>query len=171
MQEDEVLLTRTLHGVMSKLSHLLSRRMEEADRGITENISHLCSRQKSRVWGKDGWKKIVVCIISDGRKVVHPRVLDWYVRPNRFEGASVLNRSRSLGALGVYQRDVGKNRVDNKTVQSHLYEYTAQLSIDPQLKFKGLEKGIVPTQIIFCLKEKSKLLPPLPQSQITDCPG
>lgn len=25
--------------------------------------------------------------------------------------------------------------------------------MDPNLSFKGLEKGIVPTQIIFCLKE------------------
>lgn len=51
---------------------------------------------------------------------------------------------------------MGKNRVDNKSVQAHIYEYTTQLSIDPQLKFKGLEKGIVPTQIVFCLKEKSE---------------
>ena len=80
----------------------------------------------------------MVCIIADGRKVVHPRVLD------------------CLGALGVYQKDVGKNKVDNKTVQAHIYEYTTQLSIDPELKFKGLEKGIVPTQIIFCLKEKNQ---------------
>ena len=78
-----------------------------------------------------------MCIIADGRKSVHPRVLD------------------CLGALGVYQKDVGKNKVDDKTVQAHLYEYTAQLSISPDMKFKGLEKGIVPTQIIFCLKEKN----------------
>lgn len=63
--------------------------------------------------------------------------------------------SNSLAALGVYQKDVGKNKVDNKHVTAHVYEYTTQLSIDPELKFKGLEKGIVPTQIVFCLKEKS----------------
>lgn len=37
--EDEVLLTRTLHGVF-------------------KNIAHLCSRTKSRTWGVDGWKKV-----------------------------------------------------------------------------------------------------------------
>jgi hypothetical protein len=44
---------------------------------IKENIAHLCTRNKSRTWGKDGWKKVVVCIVADGRKVIHPRVLDW----------------------------------------------------------------------------------------------
>jgi chitin synthase len=68
---------------------------------------------------------------------------------------NTLYLSSSLAALGVYQKDVGKNKVDNKQVQAHLYEYTTQLSIDPELKFKGLEKGIVPAQIVFCLKEKS----------------
>lgn len=47
--------------------------------------------------------------------------------------------------------------MDGKEVQAHVYEYTTQLSIDSELKFKGLEKGIVPTQIVFCLKERSGL--------------
>ena len=58
----------------------------------------------------------------------------------------------------MYQKDVGKNKVDGKEVQAHVYEYTTQLSIDSELKFKGLEKGIVPTQIVFCLKERSEWL-------------
>ncbi|SNX81803.1 probable Chitin synthase 3 [Melanopsichium pennsylvanicum] len=116
--EDEVLFCRTFHGVM-------------------KNIAHLCSRNKSRTWGKEGWKKVVVAIISDGRKNIHPRVLD------------------CLAALGVYQDGVAKNMVDGKEVQAHLYEYTTQLSIDSNLHFKGAERGLVPMQIIFCLKEKN----------------
>ncbi|TKY90705.1 hypothetical protein EX895_000703 [Sporisorium graminicola] len=116
--EDEVLFCRTFHGVM-------------------KNIAHLCSRNKSRTWGKEGWKKVVVAIISDGRKKIHPRVLD------------------CLAALGVYQDGVAKNMVDGKEVQAHLYEYTTQLSIDSNLQFKGAERGLVPMQIIFCLKEKN----------------
>jgi chitin synthase len=50
-----------------------------------KNIAHLCSRNKSRTWGPDGWKKVVVTIVADGRKKIHPRVLD------------------CLAALGVYQ--------------------------------------------------------------------
>ncbi|EGG10391.1 family 2 glycosyltransferase [Melampsora larici-populina 98AG31] len=117
--EDEVLFTRTMHGVM-------------------KNIAHLCTRNKSRTWGKDGWKKVVVCIVADGRNVINPRVLD------------------CLAALGVYQEGVGSNVVQDRPVTAHIYEFTTQLSVDSDLKFKGLEKGIVPTQIIFCLKERNQ---------------
>ncbi|QVM10058.1 Chitin synthase, class 2 [Coccidioides posadasii str. Silveira] len=117
--EDEINFTRTMHGVM-------------------RNISHFCSRTKSRTWGKDGWKKIVVCIIADGRQKVHPRTLN------------------ALAAMGVYQDGIAKNIVNQKEVTAHVYEYTTQVSLDSDLKFKGAEKGIVPCQIIFCLKERNQ---------------
>lgn len=117
--EDEIDFTRTMHGVM-------------------RNISHFCSRSKSRTWGKDGWQKIVVCIVSDGRRKVHPRTLD------------------ALAAMGVYQDGIAKNLVNQREVTAHVYEYTTQVSLDADLKFKGAEKGIVPCQIIFCLKEKNQ---------------
>ena len=116
--EDEIDFTRTMHGVM-------------------RNISHFCSRAKSRTWGKDGWQKIVVCIISDGRPKVHPRTLD------------------ALAAMGCYQSGIAKNQVNQRDVTAHVYEYTTQVSLDADLKFKGAEKGIVPCQMIFCLKEKN----------------
>ena len=117
--EDEINFTRTMHGVM-------------------RNISHLCSRTKSRTWGRDGWKKIVVCIIADGRQKVHPRTLN------------------ALAALGVYQEGIAKNMVNQKQVRAHIYEYTSQVSLDPDLKFKGAEKGITPCQIMLCLKEHNE---------------
>ena len=117
--ENEIDFTRTMHGVM-------------------RNIAHFCSRTKSRTWGKDGWKKAVVCIISDGRRKVNPRTLD------------------VLAAMGVYQHGIAKNFVNQREVTAHVYEYTTQVSLDPDLKFKGAEKGIVPCQMIFCLKEKNQ---------------
>ena len=117
--EDELDFTRTMHGVM-------------------RNISHFCSRSKSRTWGKDGWQKIVVCIVSDGRRKVHPRTLD------------------ALAAMGIYQDGIAKNLVNQREVTAHVYEYTTQVSLDSDLKFKGAEKGIVPCQMIFCLKEKNQ---------------
>ncbi|KAL2148611.1 hypothetical protein VTH82DRAFT_2165 [Thermothelomyces myriococcoides] len=117
--EDEYDFTRTMHAVM-------------------KNISHLCSRNRSRTWGENGWQKIVVCIVSDGREKIHPRTLD------------------ALAAMGVYQHGIAKNYVNQKAVQAHVYEYTTQVSLDSDLKFKGAEKGIVPCQIIFCLKEKNQ---------------
>lgn len=116
--ENEYDFTRTMHGVM-------------------RNIAHFCSRTKSRTWGKDGWQKIVVCIIADGRTKVHPRTLD------------------ALAAMGCYQDGIAKNVVNQKQVEAHLYEYTTQVSLDSDLKFKGAEKGIVPCQMIFCMKEKN----------------
>ncbi|KAK0665246.1 family 2 putative glycosyltransferase [Cercophora samala] len=116
--EDEFGFTRTMHAVM-------------------KNISHFCSRNKSRTWGETGWQKIVVCVVSDGREKIHPRTLD------------------ALAAMGVYQHGIAKNYVNQKAVTSHVYEYTTQVSLDSDLKFKGAEKGIVPCQMIFCLKEKN----------------
>jgi chitin synthase len=117
--ENEILFTRTMHGIM-------------------RNISHFCSRTKSRTWGKDGWQKIVVCIIADGRSKVHPRTLN------------------ALAAMGVYQEGIAKNMVNQKEVTAHVYEYTTQVSLDADLKFKGAEKGIMPCQVIFCLKEQNQ---------------
>ncbi|KAI6713510.1 chitin synthase 2 [Diplocarpon mali] len=116
--EDEINFTRTMHAVM-------------------KNVSHFCSRSKSRTWGEQGWQKIVVCVIADGRQKVNPRTLD------------------ALAAMGVYQDGIAKNLVNQKEVQAHVYEYTTQVSLDSDLKFKGAEKGIVPVQMLFCMKERN----------------
>ncbi|KAI9287907.1 chitin synthase 1 [Umbelopsis sp. AD052] len=116
--ENEVLFTRTMHGVM-------------------KNIAYLCTKERSRTWGVNGWQKVTVCIIADGRSKIHPRTL------------------AVLAAMGVYQDGVAKNEVKGKEVTAHIYEYTTQLSVDSGMKFKGADKDIVPTQIIFCLKEKN----------------
>lgn len=103
------------------------------------NISHLCTRKNSQTWGQDAWKKVVVCIVVDGRKKIHARVLS------------------CLAALGVYQKnDYMKNAIANKPVTAHLFEYTTSFGLDENLHFRYPDKGIVPTQIIFCLKEKNQ---------------
>lgn len=48
-----------------------------------------------------------------------------------------------------------KSRVKDKDVTAHLFEYTTTFGLDPELRFRYPDKGIVPTQIIFCLKEKN----------------
>lgn len=107
--------------------------------GVMRNISHLCTRKHSRTWGPDSWKKVVVCIVADGRKKVHPRVLD------------------VLTLLGVYQPgDHMKGAINNRTVAAHLFEYTASFGLDPALRFRYPDKGIVPTQILFCMKERNQ---------------
>lgn len=106
-------------------------------RGIMQNVAYLCSRKDSTMWYKDGWKKVVVCIVSDGRLNINKRT------------------QSVLAALGVYQDGVAKNVVNNKPVTAHLYEYTTQCWIDKDLKVvEGRDKA-VPVQLIFCLKEKN----------------
>ena len=39
---------------------------------------------------------------------------------------------------------------------AHIYEYTTQISITPSMKIEGPEKGVVPVQLIFCLKEQNQ---------------
>lgn len=72
--------------------------------GVMKNISHLCTRDRSRTWGPNGWQKVTVCIVSDGRSKVNPRTLS------------------VLAAMGVYQDGVAKNVVNDKPVTAHLYE-------------------------------------------------
>lgn len=116
--EDEFMFTRTLHAVF-------------------KNIAHLCNRSRSKVWGPQGWKKIVVTIVSDGRSKINPRVLD------------------CLAAMGVFQDGVAKNYVNGQEVQAHIFEYTAQVCLSSDMKFQGAEKKLVPVQMIFCLKERN----------------
>ncbi|KAI8901033.1 chitin synthase-domain-containing protein [Globomyces pollinis-pini] len=104
---------------------------------LMKNIAYLCSRTRSPVWGEEGWKKAVICIVSDGRSKVNSRVLD------------------VLGIMGVYQNGIMKDHVNGAPVTGHIFEYTTQVCVTPELKVQGHEKGYVPVQILFCLKEKN----------------
>ena len=121
--EDEVLFARTMAGVF-------------------ENIEYMCSGKGKHggSWGKDGWKKIVVCVVSDGRANIKPRT------------AAVLT------ALGVYQSAIAQQKVIEKNVTAHIYEYTTKVGIE--VNNSGIvetKPGIgCPVQMIFCLKEKNE---------------
>jgi chitin synthase len=104
---------------------------------LMKNIAYLCSRKKSRTWGDEGWKKAVICIVSDGRSKVNSRVLD------------------VLGIMGIFQNGIMKDHVNGAPVTAHLFEYTAQICVTQDLKVHGYEKGYVPVQFLFCLKEKN----------------
>lgn len=103
---------------------------------IMRNISHLCGRKRSPVWGPDGWKKVSVILISDGRSKVNQGALDY------------------LAALGVYQEDMAKASVNGDSVKAHIFELTTQVSINADLDY--VSNDIVPVQMVFCLKEENK---------------
>ncbi|KIW11541.1 chitin synthase 2 [Exophiala spinifera] len=107
--------------------------------GVFKNIEYMCSRTSSKTWGKEAWKKIVVCIVSDGRAKINPRT------------------RAVLAGLGVYQDGIAKQQVNGKDVTAHIYEYTTQVG----LELKGTQvslkpRSATPVQLLFCLKEKNQ---------------
>ncbi|KZT73214.1 glycosyltransferase family 2 protein [Daedalea quercina L-15889] len=114
--EDEVLFTRTMNAVI-------------------KNIAHLCGRNRSKMWGPNGWQKVVVCIVSDGRSKINKRTL------------------QVLTLMGCYQEGVAKDTVGGKDVTAHIFEFTSNVVVSE----KGeVSKSACPVQIIFCLKEQNK---------------
>lgn len=106
--------------------------------GVIKNIEYMNSRTNSKTWGKDAWKKIVVCVVSDGRAKINPRT------------------RAVLAALGVYQDGIAKQQVNGKDVTAHIYEYTTQMTLDIKKGVVGVKKGNTPVQMLFCLKEKNQ---------------
>ncbi|KAK0208700.1 chitin synthase [Desarmillaria ectypa] len=114
--EDEVLFVKTMNAVL-------------------KNIAHLCGRSRSSMWGPEGWKKVVVCVVSDGRNKVNKRTL------------------QVLSLMGVYQEGIAKDSVAGKDVTAHIFEYTTSAIVTSTGE---VSQGPCPVQILFCLKEKNK---------------
>ncbi|KAF2138588.1 glycosyltransferase family 2 protein [Aplosporella prunicola CBS 121167] len=106
--------------------------------GVIKNIEHMNSRTNSKTWGKDAWKKIVVCVVSDGRAKINPRT------------------RAVLAGLGVYQDGIAKQQVNGKDVTAHVYEYTTQMAVEIKKGIVNVKKGNTPIQMLFCLKEKNQ---------------
>lgn len=117
--EDDVLFARTMIGVF-------------------KNIEFMCSRKESKTWGKDAWKKIVVCIVSDGRAKINART------------------KAVLAGLGVYQDGIAKQQVNGRDVTAHLYEYTTQMGLTLKKDIVEVRATKQPVQLLFCLKEKNQ---------------
>ncbi|KAF8203987.1 glycosyltransferase family 2 protein [Pholiota molesta] len=81
---------------------------------VIKNIAHL--------W----WKKIVVCVVSDGRSKVNKRTL------------------QVLSLMGCYQEGIAKDSVGGKDVTAHIFEYTTNVIVT--------DSG----EVLFCLKEQNK---------------
>lgn len=117
--EDDVLFGRTMSGVF-------------------KNIEYMCSRKDSKTWGPDAWKKIVVCVVSDGRAKINPRT------------------KAVLSGMGVYQDGIAKQQVNGKDVTAHIYEYTTQTGVSVKGDVVTLTHKRQPVQMLFCLKEKNQ---------------
>lgn len=117
--EDDILFARTMIGVL-------------------KNIEYMCARKESKSWGPDAWKKIVVCVVSDGRSKINPRT------------------KALLAGMGVYQEGIAKQQVNSKDVTAHIYEYTTQVGLQIKNDVVQLIPKKQPVQVLFCLKEKNQ---------------
>ncbi|KAI8822864.1 chitin synthetase [Fimicolochytrium jonesii] len=104
--------------------------------GVFQNIQHFCQKRKYG-WDVDGWKKIVVVIVSDGRKKCDPSFL------------------LALQTMGIYVPGLEQQSVNKKPTTAHIYESTSQIVLDPDLHFWSTQNGIPPVQTIFVLKEQN----------------
>ena len=120
--EDHILLGRTLKGVM-------------------QNIKHMVKKKNSSTWGPDAWKKIVVCIVSDGRSKINEKSL------------------ALISSLGCYQDGFAKDEINGKKVAMHVYEHTTMVNIK-NIGKDSLElvanESTVPVQMLFALKEQNQ---------------
>lgn len=120
--EDHILLGRTLKGVM-------------------DNIKYMIRKKNSSTWGPDAWKKIVVCIVSDGRSKINEKSL------------------ALLSSLGCFQDGFAKDEINDKSVAMHVYEHTTMVNI-ADVNSHGIElkcnQSTVPIQLLFGLKEKNQ---------------
>ncbi|CAG8731782.1 23321_t:CDS:2, partial [Dentiscutata erythropus] len=78
--------------------------------------------------GDRTWEKVVVCIVSDGRKKINQSVLTY------------------LSKLGVYKEGIAVDHVVGRKVEAHIFKHTIQIRV---------EDKIIPIPVIFCLKEKN----------------
>ncbi|KAF4982955.1 hypothetical protein FZEAL_1525 [Fusarium zealandicum] len=93
--------------VYNEQKDLLRRTLQS----LSSNINHLCGKKDSKVWGRHGWQKVVVCILVDGIDSVDAGVLD------------------VLKTVGLYQDGLCRKKTpDGKTVTGHLFEYTSQFA-------------------------------------------
>jgi chitin synthase len=106
--------------------------------GVIKNIEYMNSRTSSKTWGKEAWKKIVVCVVSDGRAKINPRT------------------RAVLAAMGVFQDGIAKQQVNGEDVTAHIYEYTTQMALEIKKGVVSVKKGNTPVQMLFCLKEKNQ---------------
>ncbi|KAJ3477033.1 hypothetical protein NLI96_g10743 [Meripilus lineatus] len=130
--EDEVLFCRTMNAVL-------------------KNVAHLCGRTKSKTWGPNGWQKVVVCVVSDGRNKVNKRTLQVLSLVRDFPNQSVHQKQLTdqLSEPSIIRWDATK-KVLQKT------PLLAKMSLHTSSNRGEVSPGPCPVQIIFCLKEQNK---------------
>lgn len=140
--EDKMLTSRTMHGVM-------------------QNIRDIVNLKKSEFWNKGGpaWQKIVVCLVFDGIDPCDKDTLDVLATVGIFQD-------------GVMKKDVDGKETTAHIVRRYIllsfcilsnfflqFEYTTQLSVTAAQQLvrpRDDDPGCLPpVQMMFCLKQKN----------------
>ena len=66
--EDEVLFIKTMNAWVTFHFIQCHNSLALPRNSVIKNIGHLCGCTHSKTWCPEGWKKVVVCIVSDGVK-------------------------------------------------------------------------------------------------------
>ena len=103
------------------------------------NISYLCSLKCPQTWGPNGWMNVVLCIIADGRLQMN------------------LCTQSLLSVLGIYPSSFELPRLleSQECIQAHVFELTSQISLDRHLQVYTHKDGVVPVQMLLCIKERN----------------
>ncbi|SGY21407.1 BQ5605_C016g08233 [Microbotryum silenes-dioicae] len=133
--ENKMLLSRTLHGLMLNIRDIVKGNFSEFRKRAESGGPEVGQRKG------EAWKRIVVCLVFDGIDPADKGSLD------------------VLATIGLYQDGVMKKDVDGRETVAHIFEYTTQLSMSskPALvePHPNDPNNLVPVQMILCLKQKN----------------
>ncbi|CAG8464476.1 607_t:CDS:2 [Racocetra persica] len=105
---------------------LIRQKIYEQETEILIVITLYNKDERSSIWESDGWKKVVVLIISDGRNKINDEIL------------------KVLAIMGIYQGRIIQFHVNKKPVIAHFFEYTTQIIIDNNFQ---AQQSVLPVQL------------------------
>lgn len=136
---------------------------------VMANIAHLCTVSE---FGPQGWRKVVICIVSDGRETLREDTREVLKVMGLYQDNVTMARDDSISrhspcSCYTYLQDA----VGNEEVSAHIFEYTTQSALSSSLcrirshilsvavnpaAWGVVETSKVPCQVIFCLKERNQ---------------
>ena len=137
---------------------------------VIKNIAHLCGRTRSKTWGPEGWKRVVVCIVSDGRSKVNKRTLQvlslvcnlfLFIHLSDYHLDGMLprgHRKRFSRRKGCHRPYIRVRLLLNSFSMLHIvngvcFRYTTNVIVTDTGEVSA---SACPVQILFCLKEQNK---------------
>lgn len=166
--EDEVLFVKTMNSYVFFNLLICSRTIYFCS--VIKNITHLCSRSRSKMWGPEGWKKVVVCVVSDGRSKINKRTLQ-VLSLVKFHFLNYCFTISFICRWDVIKKALQKTPSAEKMSQptfSSMFtmnlrwhehadpvasRYTSSVIVTDTGE---VSQGTCPVQILFCLKEQNK---------------